>query len=170
MRRYWLGLAVSLSMIPGVILAQECPLTSPLTVKDLQDGFAGQTGTVWTIEPDCSFTVARQFGPRVADPHKRGQLTPAQRARLKEMMTRMAAAALPEHLGDGPRVNARRITLSYGGKISELTLAPGAGDLAARRGAAGDDQVARVIEIADAVRGMAGGYAKARVAGTIPHG
>jgi hypothetical protein len=150
------SLIVAWLLIPGVILAQECPLTAPLIVKDVQDGFAGQTGTVRTIAPDCSFTVARQFGLKIADPHKRGRLTSEQQARLKELMTRMAAA-LPEHLGGPPQVNARRITLSYGGKVSELTLAPGVGDLGALRAAASNDPAARVLELADAVKGMTGG-------------
>ena len=149
------GLVVAWLLIPGVSLAQECPLTAPLIVKDLQDGFAGQTGTVRTIAPDCSYTVARQFGLKIADPHKRGQLSSEQQARLKELMTRMAAA-LPEHLGGTPQVNARRITVSYGGKVSELTLAPGGGDLGALRAAAGSDPAARVLEFADAVKGMTG--------------
>ena len=37
-------------------MAEECPLTAPLTLKDSQSGIAGETGTVWTIAPDCSFT------------------------------------------------------------------------------------------------------------------
>ncbi len=151
------SLTVAWLLISGVSLAQECPLTAPLIVKDVQDGFAGQTGTVRTIAPDCSFTVARQFGLKIADPHRRGQLTSEQQARLKELLTRMATAASPQHLGGPPQVNARRITLSYGGKVSELTLAPGAGDLDALRAAAGNDPAARVIELADAVKGMTGG-------------
>jgi hypothetical protein len=40
-------------------MAEECPLSAPLVLKDTQSGFAGETGDVWTIAPDCSFTVAR---------------------------------------------------------------------------------------------------------------
>ena len=53
-------------------MAEECPLTAPLTLKDSQSGIAGETGTVWTIAPDCSFTVARHIGPKVLDPYKQG--------------------------------------------------------------------------------------------------
>ena len=74
-------------------------MTAPLTVKDLQDGIVGQTGTVWTIAPDCSFTVARQIGLKIGDPYKQGRLTPEQQAQLKALLDRMAVAEFPAHLG-----------------------------------------------------------------------
>ncbi len=43
-------------------MAQECPLSAALTLKDTQYGFAGATGTVWTIEPDFTFMIARHIG------------------------------------------------------------------------------------------------------------
>ena len=110
-------------------MAEECPLSAPLVLKDTQSSFAGETGNVWTIAPDCSFTVARQIGLNALEPYKQGQLTPQQRAQLKELMDRMTMTALPEQLGGGPQVNARRITLSYSGKESVLSLPPGGGDL-----------------------------------------
>jgi hypothetical protein len=150
------GLVVAGLLISGVTLAQECSLTAPLTLKDTQDGFAGQTGTVWTIAPDCSFTVARQLGQKIGDPYKQGRLTPEQQAQLKELLDRMALANLPERLGGGPQVNARRITVSYGEKVSRLTLAPGGGDLSALRAASGDDPAGRMLELADTLKGMTG--------------
>jgi hypothetical protein len=138
-------------------MAQECPLTAPLIMKDTQGGFAGQTGTVWTVAPDCSFTVARQIGAKTADPYKQGRLTPEQQALLKEMMDQMAAAPLPERLGSGPQANARQIMFSYGDREAVLTLAPGGGDLGALRAAAGDDAARRMLEMADTLKGMTGG-------------
>jgi hypothetical protein len=138
-------------------MAEECPLSAPLVLKDIQSGFAGETGNVWTIAPDCSFTVARQVGLNVLQPHKQGQLTPEQRAELKGMLDRMAATALPEQLGAGPQVNARRITLSYDGKQSVLSLPPGGGDIAMLRGAAGDDSTRLMLDLADRLKAMAGG-------------
>src|ERR1700681_2172423 len=105
-----IGLALSVLLIPVTIMAQECPLSAPLTVKDTQNGFAGETGTVWTIAPDCSYTVARQIGLKTFDPDRQGRLTPEQQARLKELLDRMSAAGLPRQLGSEPQVNARRIT------------------------------------------------------------
>jgi hypothetical protein len=143
-------------LFSGTIMAQQCPLSAPLTVKDTQSGVVGETGTVWTIMPDCSFTVARQIGLKVLDPHKHGRLTAEQQARLKDLLDRMAAAPLPKQLGGGPQVNARRIALSYGGKESVLALAPGDGDSGASRAAAGDDPIGRMLELANTVKGMTG--------------
>jgi hypothetical protein len=139
------------------ILAQECPLQAPLILKDTQDGFAGQTGTIWTVTPDCSFTVAHQIGATVSGPFRQGRLTQEQQVRLRELLARTLVAGMPEQLGSGPQVNARRITLFYGGRTSVLILAPGGGDLGALRGAAGDDAAARLLGLADTLNGMTGG-------------
>jgi hypothetical protein len=128
-----------------------------LVLRDIQSGFAGETGNVWTIAPDCSFTVARQIGLNVLDPYKQGQLTPQQRTQLKELMDRMTETALPEQLGGRPQVNARRITLAYGGKQSVLSLPPGGGDLGTLRAAAGDDSTRLMLDLADNLKTMTGG-------------
>jgi hypothetical protein len=131
-------------------------LAAPLTVKDLQSGFAGETGTVWTIEPDCSFTVARQIGPKVGDPHRRGKLSAEQQTRLRGLLAKIEAAALPQALGAAPQANARKVTLSYGGKHSVLSLAPGGGELHGLRAAAGDP-AEHMLDLATAVKDMTGG-------------
>jgi hypothetical protein len=138
-------------------MAEECPLTALLTVADTQAGFAGETGTIWTISPDCNFTVARQIGLKVLDPHKQGRLTAEQQARLKDLLNRMAAAPLPRQAGDAPQVNARQITLSYGSQQSILALPPGGGDVGALRATAGDGPAGRMLELADVLKGMTGG-------------
>ena len=138
-------------------MAEECPLSAPLVLKDTQSGFAGETGNVWSIAPDCSFTVARQVGHNVLEPDKQGQLTAQQRTQLKELLARMTATALPEQLGGAPQVNARRITLAYGGKHSVLNLPPGGGDLGTLRAAAGDDRTRLMLDLADNLKTMTGG-------------
>jgi len=138
-------------------MAEECPLSAPLVLKDIQSGFAGETGNVWTIAPDCSFTVARQVGPNVFGPDKQGQLTAQQRTQLKELLDRMTATALPAQFGSGPQVNARRITLDYSGKQSVLSLPPGGGDLGALRATAGDDSTRLMLDLADNLKTMTGG-------------
>ncbi len=99
----------ALLLVSGSSLAQECPLIVPLIVKDLEGGFVGQTGTVWTIAPDCSFTVARQIGANVADPHKRGRLTLDQQKRLGALM---GGVPLPAQLG-GVRMSRARECWSW---------------------------------------------------------
>src|SRR5262249_8491760 len=110
---------------------------------------------VWTIAPDCSFTIARQIGLKLLEPHKRGRLTPEQQVRLMVLLDRMAVA--PPQLGGAPQVNARRITLFYGGRESVLNLPPGGGGVSARRGAAGNDPAHLMLELADDLRAMTGG-------------
>jgi len=151
-----IGLLLVGLFVSGKVMAEECPLSAPLVLKDLQSGVAGETGNVWTIAPDCRFTVARQIGLSVLQPHKQGQLTAHQRLQLKEMMDRMTATALPDQLG-GPQVNARRITLAYGGKQSVLTLPPGGGDLKSLRAAAGDESTRLMLDLADNLKSMTGG-------------
>jgi hypothetical protein len=82
-----------------------------------QCGFAGETGTVWTIAPDFTFTIARQIGFKILDPHKQGRLSPEQQAHFKARLDRVDIAKLPKGFGTEPQVNARMITLSYGGTI-----------------------------------------------------
>jgi hypothetical protein len=147
------GLALSALLISVTIMAQECPLSAPLTVKDTQQGFAGETGTVWTILPDCSYTVARVIGLKTLDPEKQGKLTSEQQAQLKQLLDGMSVTGFPEQIG-GPQVNARRVTLSYGGKHSVLTLAPGGGNLAGLRAAAGNDPAAALLDLANQIKGM----------------
>ena len=151
-----LGLVFLGVLISRMVMAEECPLSAPLVLTDTQSGFAGETGNVWTIAPDCSFSVARQVGLNVLQPHKQGQFTAQQRTQLKEVLDRMTATALPEQLGSGPQVNARRITLDYGGKQSVLSLPPGGGDLSALRAAAGDDSTRLMLDLADGLKAMAG--------------
>lgn len=136
-------------------MAQQCPLTAPLTLKDTQNGFAGQTGTVWTIMPDCSFTVARQYGPRIAEPHRSGRLPAEQLARLGDLLGRVEQAAPPARAAP-PQVNARSLTLDYRGKVSVVSLAPGVGGLGEAHSAAGAT-AAPMLDLAHAVREMTGG-------------
>jgi hypothetical protein len=138
------------------MMAQECPLSASLTLKDTQDGFAGPTGVVWTITPDCSFTVAHQIGPKVTEPFRQGRLVPEQQVRLKQLLARAVVTDMPGHLGTGPPVNARRITLSYGDKVSVLTLPPGGGNLGELLATAGDDPTRRLLGLADGLSGMIG--------------
>jgi len=151
-----LGLELPVLLITGTVMAQESSLSAPLVVKDLQSGFAGETGRVWTISPDGGYTVARQIGLKVLEPDQQGRLTLEQRAQLKALLDRMAVTALPRQLGSAPQVNARRITLSYRGTQSVLNLPPAGGDPDASRSAAGDDPTRLILRLADDLRAMTG--------------
>jgi hypothetical protein len=150
----WLFSTLSALFISVTIMAQECPLSAPLTIKDTQSGFAGETGMVWTIAPDCTYTVARQIGLQVLAPEKHGRLTPEQQSQLKELLDRMPSTGMPTELGGQPQANARRITLSYGKTASTLTLAPGAGGSGPPSAARGTDPAATLLELADRIKAM----------------
>src|SRR5689334_12168736 len=79
-------------------MAGQCPLTAQLVLSDLQSGIVGQTGTVWTIESDCSFTVARQIALQTEGPYRRGRLTPEQESQLNELLARGDPASFPEQI------------------------------------------------------------------------
>ena len=158
------GVCLSFSLIlemvamPGgwYALANGCLLKMTLTVKDTQDGVAGTTGTIWTIEPDCTFRVSRIFGQHVAEPHLQGSLTPEQQARLSDILAKTAVAELPAQMGETPSVNARRITLEYGGKVAVLSMGPGDRDMDALRAGGPLDPARRLLEVADAAKDMLG--------------
>jgi hypothetical protein len=158
------SVCLSFSLILGTValpsgrrvLANGCMLKTTLTVKDTQDGFAGTTGTVWTIGSDCTFRVSRLFGQHVAEPHLQGSLTPEQQARLSAILAKATEAELPAQMGETPPVNPRRITLEYGGKVSVLSMRPGDRDMDALRAGGPLDPVRRLLEVADAVQDMLG--------------
>jgi hypothetical protein len=136
----------------SLVMSEQCPLSSPLVVKDLQDGFAGQTGSIWTVGVDCTITVARQIGQKVSEPYYRGRLSAEQQVELRNALTKTSPADLPAEAGTGgPPVNARRVVVAMGSRVSTLTLAPG-GDLDAARAAVGDRSSAgRLLELAQTV-------------------
>ena len=151
-----IGVAAAGFQVSGTSLAQKCPLTDPLILSDLHGGFVGQTGTIWTIAPDCSFTVARQVGPNAADPHKQGRLTPDQQTRLAALLARIELKSLPAQLGDVPQPNARQITVSCGHARSVLTLPPASGGALNPALTPADRHAAWVLELGDILKDMIG--------------
>ena len=137
-------------------MAQESSLSAPLVVKDLQSGAANLVSISRNGSPDGRYTVARQIGLKELEPDQQGRLTPEQWAQLKTLLDRMAVMALPRQRGSAPQVNARRITLSYGGKESVLNLPPAGGDPGASRSAASDDPTRLILKLADDLRAMTG--------------
>jgi hypothetical protein len=136
-------------IISGMVMAQQCRLSAPLTLKDTQGGVVGPTGTVWTIAEDCSYAVARQIGFKTLAPKKRGRLTPEQAARLEELLDRVRRADLPQRFGAPPQANPRQISLAYGATESVLTLPPSGGKVA-------DTRAKPVLDMAAAVKDMLG--------------
>jgi hypothetical protein len=148
-----LASALGCMALPPRAQAADCPAKPVLTVKDSQDGFAGKTGTIWTIKPDCSFEVARFRGEQVSAPHLKGQLTPEQQSKLAAVLSTAAVETLPARVGEPPPVNARQISIDYDGKTAVLNL--GTGDTAALQGPS-HDPAQRLIEISKTVKGVTG--------------
>jgi hypothetical protein len=151
-----LGAALAMLLVPGAIMAQQCPLSAPLTLKDMQAGIVGETGTVWVIAADCSYTIARQMGFTTGEPYKHGRLTAEQRGHLEEIVERLQRVRLAEHSAPAPRANARRISLSYAGNELALTLPPGGGELAGLRASAADPRSRGILDLAALLKGMLG--------------
>ncbi len=146
--------ALLLALFPfaDAMAAQDCPMISSLTIKDTQDGVAGQTGTVWTITPVCGFTVSRQLGTQTTSPHREGRLTEQQIARLGALLSRIEELHLPRQFGPGPIVNARRIIFLYGETQATLLLPPGAPPPDVEK----FEPAGRLLELARAVREVLG--------------
>jgi hypothetical protein len=148
----WLLATAVCIALPPRAQAADCPAKPMLTVKDSQDGFAGTTGTVWTIKPDCSYEVARLRGTEVSPPHLKGQLTPEQQSQLAAALSSAAIETLPSRIGEPAPVNSRQISVDYGGKTAVLNL--GMGDPPVQ--GPSHDPALRVIEISKTVKGVTG--------------
>jgi hypothetical protein len=149
----WLLVSAAVCVaLPHQAQATDCPAKPMLTVKDSQDGFAGTTGTVWTIKPDCSYEVARFRGTELSPPHLKGQLTPEQQSQLAAVLSTAAVETLPARIGEPAPVNSRKISIDYGGKTAVLNL--GMGDPALQ--GPSQDPAHRVVEISKTVKGVTG--------------
>ena len=144
------------SAFPQATRAADCVGNMPLTVTETQGGFAGTTGTVWTIQADCSFTIARFINASVSEPHQRGQLNADQQARLSRLLAEKGAANLPAKVGPPPQVNPHQIILNFNGKASVLDLSPGPGGIASVKAGA-DDAAKRLVDIYEGVKDVTAG-------------
>jgi hypothetical protein len=153
--RRMLVMSLAAIALPQAAHGADCIGNTMLTLRDSQSGFAGKTGTIWTINPDCSFTVSRFVNEAVSQPHKRGELTNEERSSLARLLSDKAVSQLPAQIGEAAPVNARQITLSYENKTSVLNLAPGSTDAVVRS----SDPTAparRLMEVFQAVKRFTG--------------
>src|SRR3954447_17383103 len=92
---------LALVLVPLALAADAEPggkLEGKLTVKDLQGGFAGFNGKVYTVDTDGSYTVGNQVAGRVREGSK-GKLD----AKAMEKL----AAALKKYGADGLKSTGR---------------------------------------------------------------
>lgn len=158
------GLASSASVgfldDPCEYLKDDGSLAETLTLKVGQSGFAGVTGTLWTIEPSGRWTAAKFLdtgdgAPRLSEPHARGTLNREQLSALARTLSEEEFRDLPDRIGKGPPVNPYVVTITFGSATSTTALAPGTNlaKAAAPRNVSESDQplYARFLTVARAL-------------------
>lgn len=131
-----ISLSAAAAVILGIATAMASSaterLSAPLELKVSQSGFAGVTGTVTTIEPDGAYRVSSFVNDTTRPPESEGKLQPEALGELARSLESRDFARLPAELGETPPVNAKTVTLRYGGHSTTLSLPPGTeGDFAA---------------------------------------
>lgn len=99
-------------------------LLGPLTVTEQQSGFAGITGTTWTVEADGRYRAVRFVNERVEPPYKQGQLAAAPLRTLGATLER-ELATLPARLGQEAEINPRTVVIRFAQRTWTLALPPG---------------------------------------------
>ena len=166
-RVYWLAVALAVVAFAsceeassrgemGRFLTPNGTLTETLELKDAQEGFAGVSGEILTVEPDGTWRVARFLNDRVEAPHRQGQLSPEELKSLAEALAEQDFGELPSTVGEAPAINPHRIIVRFGEVDSTLLLEPGqdvSGSAAPRTGQASGPQ-ARLAAVVRTVRGL----------------
>jgi hypothetical protein len=100
-------------------------LQARLVFRDGQDGFAGISGEIWTIEPGGHFSIARFLNDKTHPPYWERTLAPAELKELAKVLAAKSLLDLPDSFGRDVRVNAHVLALSFGQKQSTLVLQGG---------------------------------------------
>lgn len=105
-------------------LTPEGRLHAPLELRESQSGFAGVTGTRWTIAPDGRWTRAGFINDQVRPPDRQGRLSGQQLAELAGRLAQQGFTALPARLGQPPPINPRTLSIRFGTDETALVLHP----------------------------------------------
>jgi hypothetical protein len=97
-------------------------LKETLRIKDVQGGFAGFTGTQWTIEPSGEWTIATVFNRQLTEKAK-GKLSAQQLAELGRELEKYKVEGLTS--SGKPTTNPHEVTVLLGKKTATLILKPG---------------------------------------------
>jgi len=127
-------------------------LTEKVELQELQTGFAGTTGTVWTVEPDGRYTIAGKINEQLT-PRQEGTLDAAQLSKIAETLAAADADSLPAEMGEPPPVNPQTIILRVGEKSSTFNTI---GGLDPDRAAGDDDPQSRLLKIAASIKDVVG--------------
>jgi hypothetical protein len=103
-------------------------LAHPLSLHEEQEGIAGKTATVWTIDPSGKWKVARvrynKDGSERETPVKSGALSPEELAALAKVLSDHDLAGLPDKTGREPKVNPHRLIIKFGQQKAALEGLP----------------------------------------------
>lgn len=115
-------IVLMMALAPLALAADAEPdakLAGKLTVKDLQGGFAGFTGKVYTLDTDGSYTVGNEFRGKVTQTAK-GKLDAKTLAKVAAAVKKYAAATLKDT--GKPGTNPRVVTVAYNKNTASLNL------------------------------------------------
>ena len=106
-------------------LTKEGRLSATLTLKDGQGGFAGFTGSIWTVRPDGSWDRKRFINRTMRKADQQGKLTAKQLHSLADVLAHAQVDKLPHKMGKFRGANPHVVTLSWGKHQCVWTLPPG---------------------------------------------
>lgn len=101
-------------------------LAQTLTLRDSQGGFAGFSGSLWTIEPDGTWRRAPFLNEDVREAEQSGQLSAKELSALAAALKQHKLVDLPKNIGGEPMTNPHVFTLTFGKFSCELVLGAGA--------------------------------------------
>lgn len=135
-------------------LAPDGKLHAPLVFRDAQDGFAGVSGEVWTIDPGGHLAMARFLNEKTGTPYRERDLTSIEIQSFVRMLAANHLLALPGQLGRDVKVNPHVLTLTFGKMKSELILQAGESVAEQTKPPADDHQAAAWRDFLSIVRAL----------------
>ena len=117
--------ALEAALSPDKFLTKGGRLTATLTLKDGQGGFAGFTGSIWTVRPDGSWDRKRFINRTMRKADQQGKLTTKQLYSLADVLAHAQVDKLPPKMGKFRGANPHVVTLSWGKHQCAWTLPPG---------------------------------------------
>jgi len=129
--------------------ARRLRLPAELVLRDGQQGFVGESGSVVTIDREGRFRVARFVNDRIQPPHLHGLLRAEAIRELARAWARVNPADLPGVMSRSAAANPHRLQMSVGKRTSTLTLLPGetAQEAAAALRRGGPNPATRFLEL-----------------------
>lgn len=105
-------------------LVNTVALKDNITIKEAQEGFAGITGEILTIEPSGHWELSRFLNDRLKKPHQSGQLEQDQLKAIAKLLSKHNFQEMSPVYGRDLKINRHRISISFGEKKITFDLAP----------------------------------------------